>query len=110
MARPRGEIRNALVQAFERLEEATIREVAPAAGINPASPSEYRMVVRTVSSMVQCGELMRCGRFKPAGSRAWQGIYTMAMDEGTAEPGVDLQHLLRAWGAVEVTATQSGHE
>jgi hypothetical protein len=83
--RPRGEIREAMADAFLRLvlerglvvdgvavDGVTSREAATAARVG------FDLARRTTENMLQAGELVRVGRVKPAGSQHWSGLYAPA--------------------------------
>lgn len=95
--RPAGEIRQALRAAFAEREHATWREVLGAVpGVNGASPAERALVRRTVVNMVHCGELVRCGAAKVAGSGRWHAVYGLAGASDAS--GLDVP---QPWGGIE---------
>ncbi|KQV85450.1 hypothetical protein [Rhizobacter sp. Root1221] len=83
--RPRGEIRDALAQAFIRLlsdrgllvegvavDGVSVRESAAAAQVG------FDAARRTVENMVRAGQLVRISSVKRAGSQHWEGLYAPA--------------------------------
>jgi hypothetical protein len=68
-------MRERLAEAFEVKAPCTWRDVLPAAGIDPRSPSEVMLVCRTVKNMVRASDLVWVGRHKEPGSRVWRAMY-----------------------------------
>jgi hypothetical protein len=88
MARP-GEVREVLRCDFAGNGPATWREAAVRAGVG------YAVACHTVKNMVRAGELVECGREKPAGSRVWRVVYELVGCDASAEGPV------QAWGGIE---------
>jgi hypothetical protein len=105
MARPQGEIRQALAGAAERLvmerglvvdgtavDGVTWRDMAAAAQVG------WDVARETVKNMANAGELARIGRTKPAGSDRWMTVFVpsaMVGDDTWPQP----------WGGIEALAS-----
>jgi hypothetical protein len=105
MARPQGEIRQALAGAAERLvierglvvdgtavDGVTWRDMAAAAQVG------WDVARITVKDMARAGDLARIGKTKPAGSDRWMTVFvpaTMVGDDAWPQP----------WGGIEALAS-----
>jgi len=94
VARPRGDIRQALAQAAQALHVErgafTWREVAQAAQVG------YTAARQTVKNMQQAGELVRCGRRKVPGVCRPVNLYAMPTVDA-APSTARVEDVLRAW-------------
>lgn len=102
MARPRGEVREALLVLFRQAGVAGITarclfELLIAAG----QAVTYLLVRRTVENMVRQGELESVGREKRAGSMHWERVYALRDAEAPADP---LASVMRTFPAQAVEA------
>lgn len=105
MARPAGEIRQALAEAAVQLvterglvvdgvavDGVTWRDMAAAAQVG------WDTARRTVCNMARAGDLARIGQHRPAGSRRWMAVYAPAQllpDDAWPQP----------WGGIETLAS-----
>lgn len=91
--RPRQEIRSLLAGTVPQLcaerGPVTADQVAQAAGIDVET---CRWQLR---NMVDAGELVKCGRDKPAGATHWQSLY---------EPATNIGDPIQPWGGIEALA------
>ena len=105
--RPPNEIRQALRSCFpERAERQTLtwRDALEHLGrlglVNPAAPSEARLVRRTVENMRSAGELAPAAQVRVQGSRrpmvAYKRAGSWATDWGQA-PGAQLAQAIGGW-------------
>jgi hypothetical protein len=87
--RPRGEERQALAKAVRDL----VQEVGPVTFVQAAERAQvgYAVARVTMRDMASAGELVRCGKDKPAGSRHWLTLF---------EPA-EIGDTLRPWGGIE---------
>ena len=85
MARPRGEIREAMNEALKRLcgggAGATVREVAAASNV------AYRAAKKTMENMVCAQEVEKVGKQKLANSAHWEHVYALT-ELGEQEVGM----------------------
>ena len=91
MARPRGEVRQALADAAQRLYP--LRDAVSARELAEAAQVGYEVARETLKDMVRAGELVRAGSAKVPGQR-WHGLYEPA---SASVP----QELPQAWGGIE---------
>lgn len=93
MPRPRGEVRQALADAAQRLyplrDAVSSRELAEAAQVG------YELARLTVKDMVRAGELVRVSSAHAPGER-WHGLYVPAEARDGDMP--------LAWGGIEALA------
>lgn len=92
MARPRGEVRQALAAAVGRLHgecgPVNFRQAAAAAQVG------FDVAQVTLENMVRSGELISAGKEKPAGATHWMTLYELAGGDDTPQP----------WGGIEALA------
>ena len=97
MAAPRGEIRQVLGGAFERLAQqqghATWRDVAAAACVGFAAAKH------TTKNMVKAGELEPVAHVRVPGSKRPMVAYRPRKATGWVAGGVGLNDVMRAWAA-----------
>lgn len=107
--RPPGDVRTALRRGFAELaaREGPVEWVAVVPllepmGISRRSMADMRMVRKTVSNMVQAGELVRAGCQKAAGGRVYRALFEPAELLAPAGPslrqGLDVESVVQGWG------------
>lgn len=92
MARPRGEIREAIHGALMQLGSggaaAAVRQLAEASQVG------YDVARQTLRDMARAGEAQVVGYDKPQGSNRWNAMYALAEDDAAPQP----------WGGIEALA------
>ena len=90
--RPRGEVRDALARAVERLNgvqgAVTSRQAAEAACVG------YDVARSTMKNMVAAGELLRVGKEHRPGWERWQTLYEVAPSQPAHPWGGDSRALV----------------
>ena len=94
MARPRGEVRQALADAAQRLYP--LRDAVSARELAEAAQVGYETARITIKDMVRAGELVRAGSVNIPGQR-WHGLYEPA---GAGVP----EDAPLAWGGIDALA------
>jgi len=97
--RPRGEVRQAIANAIEHLgHAATWKDLVPCVpDINPACPSELRLVRKTVENMAAAGELERAGRVRVPGSAKPMTAYKPRGTGWVTQGHTLLDGVVRGW-------------